>query len=398
MTSSTRNGMAGTAQIRCGLGRALSQQIRACVVAEVTAVLGRRPSLWERLCTAGFWSLVALCSVGLGHAAAASWAVMPSPSNGELKSVSCTSWSACTAVGFAGTSTEAGTLLAEHWNGARWSVQSLSPPSGGQSEFTNVSCGSPRFCVADGILVYGSTFTGRCALLVGMWNGLAWSIRKVPMCVLGGALSCASRRFCVMLGLPTEVWNGSRWARMRVPRKPLTAVACRAATSCAGIAGQSFVRWNGRTWSVIAPLDTNVAAGPVGFGPALSCSSPSACTVIGANTAGDNEFSLVERWNGRSWSMQPGAAVFVDGFGAFLSGVSCSGVRTCTIVGSFGPPYGAFTERWNGARWSRQPIATPVGAVPQGLSSVWCGAARCMAVGYSLDGKGQAQTLVEQYR
>jgi hypothetical protein len=362
----------------------------------VGLVLGRRASLAGRLCAACFWAVVALCSGGVGRAVAASWTVIPSPGNGELNSLSCTSWSACTAVGFTGTST-GWTILAERWNGARWAVQPLSAPLGGQSEFTNVSCGSPRFCVADGLLVPGQTFTGRCASLIRMWNGSAWAIRKIPCNVLE-PLSCTSRRFCVMLGTRTEVWNGSRWSPVTVPRERLTAVSCMSAISCDGIAGQSFVRWDGRTWSVIAPLDTNVSTGSVGFGPALSCTSASACTVIGANGAGDNVFSLVERWNGRSWSMQPGAAVNMDGFAASLNDVSCGGVRMCTIVGSFGFPDGAFAERWNGARWSTQPLGTVVGAVPEALSGVWCVAARCIAVGYSLDGTGQPQTLVERYR
>jgi hypothetical protein len=120
--------------------------------------------------------------------------------------------------------------------------------------------------------------------------------------------------------------------------------------------------------------------------------------VIGTNGAGDNLFSLVERWNGSSWSIQPGATAFLNGFPAFLNGVACSGQKTCSVVGSFGPPYGAFAERWNGARWSTQPLARPVGAFPASLNSVSCLAARCMTVGYSLGGGGQTQTLIEQYR
>ena len=319
----------------------------------------RRAGVLARACCAVL-GLAAVLFGGTMGAVAANWSVVPSPDNGVLNSVSCTSWSACTAVGFTGTSTEGpGSVLAERWNGARWSVQTLSAPLGGQSEFMNVSCGSRRFCVADGILAYGQSFTGRCASLVGMWNGSAWSIRKLRMCEAGGALSCTSRRFCVMLGPRTEEWTGSRWTRMPVPRHPLTAISCVSARSCVGIAGQSFVRWNGTIWSAIARLDTKVSSGFVGFGPPLSCSAANACTVIGTNSAGDNLFSLVERWNGSSWSIQPGASPTLNGFQAFLNGVACSSRKACTIVGSFGPPYGALAERWNGARWLAQPLANP---------------------------------------
>ncbi len=154
---------------------------------------------------------------------------------------------------------------------------------------------------------------------------------------------------------------------------------------------------------MIASLNTKVPYPYVGFGPALSCGSASACTVIGTGSTTDNSFSLVERWDGSSWSIQPRATAFIYGNPAFLNDVACTGPRTCTIVGGFGPPYGAFAERWNGARWSTQAIGKPASAVPESLNSVSCVAARCMAAGYSLTGTVQgthteAQTLIEQYR
>lgn len=366
---------------------------------------------------AGFCLVVTVCFGGVGGAVAASWSVVPAPGTGALNSVSCTSWSACTAVGMQGIpSYGPGRVLAERWNGRAWAVERLTPPAGGQSEFTHVSCGSPRFCVADGRLVYGSTFTGRVSSLLGTWNGSRWSIRKLRWGLTAGALSCTSRRFCVMVegcilrwcakvGSRPEAWNGARWVPMpgakRLSRR-FESVSCASATSCVGIAGMESVRWNGIRWSTLAPLDTSpiLPYATVGFG-SLSCRSASACMVIGSQSqpCDCSPHSFVERWNGVSWLAQtaPGSSE------ANLSDVACGTRKDCTIVGSESsletpPPPGAFAERWSGAGWSTQPVATPVGAAVDFLQGVACVAARCMAVGsWSPSGLGQGQTLVEQY-
>ena len=67
---------------------------------------------------AGVCSAFVLLFIGDGAALAAGWSFVPSPAGGVLNSVSCTSWSACTAVGFKvtsvfeGTSNQGGTVLA----------------------------------------------------------------------------------------------------------------------------------------------------------------------------------------------------------------------------------------------------------------------------------------------
>lgn len=376
-------------------------------------VLGRRPRALGRVCVAGFCSVVAVCVGGAGGAVAASWTIVPAPGAGALNSVSCTSWSACTAVGVLGTPVYGpGQVLAERWNGRAWSVEPLTPPAGGQSEFTDVSCGSPRFCVADGLLVYGSTSSS----LLGTWNGSRWSIRKLRRGLSGGALSCTSRRFCVMVegctarwclkvGSRPEAWNGARWSPMpdaqRLSRHFET-VSCVAATSCVGIAGMGSVRWNGSRWSALAPLDPSpiLPYASVRFGP-MSCSSARACTVVASQSQPCDCYpnSFVERWNGARWLAQPTPAESE----AVLSDVACTARKDCTIVGGQSsvetpPPPGEFAERWNGVSWSIQPIAAPVGATMYGLQGVACVAARCMAVGsWSPNEPGHDHTLVEQY-
>src|SRR4051794_7901983 len=79
---------------------------------------------------------VVLCAALAGLADAASWRIIASPGGGQLNSISCTSRSACTAVGVQGNGLYGpGAVLAERWNGVAWLIQPIAPPAGGQSEW-----------------------------------------------------------------------------------------------------------------------------------------------------------------------------------------------------------------------------------------------------------------------
>jgi hypothetical protein len=83
------------------------------------------------------------------------WAVQATPSLSgsgfrELASVSCASAAACTAAGFASRSGNTVTL-AENWNGRIWAVQATPNPSGSTaSGLSGVSCASTTSCTAVG--------------------------------------------------------------------------------------------------------------------------------------------------------------------------------------------------------------------------------------------------------
>ena len=68
---------------------------------------------------------------------------------GRLSRVSCTSVTACTAVGFAASTS--GTLI-ESWDGTTWSVAS-SPSKGSGSSLADVSCLPAATCTAVGAYI-----------------------------------------------------------------------------------------------------------------------------------------------------------------------------------------------------------------------------------------------------
>lgn len=363
-----------------------------------------------RVSVPGLCSVVALCFAGIASAGAASWSVVPSPGTGNLDSVSCTSASACTAVGYEQGSPDGPThQLARRWNGVSWSVEPLPLPPGGQNDFSDVSCGSPVFCVA--AWTPSSPVTGKDSGFVGTWQGSSWSIRKPSGGdITGDGLSCISSRFCVMFeelrhGTLAEAWNGSRWSPMASTRRLSGVpgpVSCISATSCVGIVGLSSVRWNGKAWATLAPLDTRfVTDASWGF-RSLSCSSAKSCAVVGF--AGQDcscaSLSFVERWDGAHWSEQTATATYL----ATLTAVACKGPKTCIAVGSdpvqsVPPTQSGFAERWMGTRWSAQPMSSPAGAYLESVQGISCPGATCIAVGSWVPSTmGPPHTLVEQYR
>jgi len=104
----------------------------------------------------------------------ASWSVKKTPSlkaGGSLNGVSCTSASACTAVGFDGN----GESLAERWNGTAWSIQATPNVNGQPTGLRGVSCTSATLCTATGRSQFGVG-----APAAERWNGTKWFVQKVP--------------------------------------------------------------------------------------------------------------------------------------------------------------------------------------------------------------------------
>ena len=182
------------------------------------------------------------------------WAVesIPNPSGaiGLLFGVSCPSATACTAVGYVSSNVSAEVTLAEHWNGAKWAVQSTPNPSHPQNiELTGVSCPSATACTAVGTYINSSNLE---VTLAEGWNGTKWMIQTTPnpsieISYLNG-VSCPSATDCTATGAYlnnsgvdvtlAEGWNGTKWAVQTTPNpsgaldSELEGVSCPSATAC----------------------------------------------------------------------------------------------------------------------------------------------------------------------
>ena len=130
-----------------------------------------------------------------------------------------------------------------------------------------------------------------------------------------------------------------------------------------GSAGQTLTEhWDGTSWSVVS--SPNVGAGS-NFLDAVSADASNDVWAVGifSNTGGSS-LTLVEHWNGVSWSVVP-AVNFGSALTEFFA-VTAVAPNNVWAVGDYqntGPNQFVLplTEHWNGASWSAVPAAIPTG-------------------------------------
>jgi hypothetical protein len=290
---------------------------------------------------------------------------------GWLYGVSCVSSTACTTVGFYGNSSSTYFTLAERWNGTEWLIQTTpsksgGSASGGESKLVGVSCSSSTACTAVGYYCapegtecsYRNT-GGSATPLAERWNGTEWSVQTIPSPTGAKSsnlysVSCVSSTECVAVGSYTnsssvvvplaERWNGTEWAIQTAPiptgakESSLHSVSCSSSTACTTVGSYTnssgtkvtlAEHWNGTEWSVQStPNPTGATESGLS---SLSCASSTECIAVGYG----GSTILSERWSGTEWLIEstptPEEAIGFES--AALYGVSCLSTKICTAVG-----------------------------------------------------------------
>ena len=188
-----------------------------------------------------------------------------------------------------------------------------------------------------------------------------------------------------------------RSTRHTARSRAVTGLAISALTAgmIAGATGDALA--TGPTWRFEAAQNATL---PGGLIKSVSCSAADACTAVGAylDTSGIN-VTLAERWNGRTWRVQPTPNPDEDTVPAVspdLLGVSCPTSDFCEAVGSYvlGTTVVSMALEWNGRSWKMQPIPVPTGTQTGGLDQVSCPTRMfCEAVGSYDGGFGNTVTL-----
>lgn len=357
-----------------------------------------------------------------------SWTVQPTPDPGLIYSllndVSCTSATACTAVGTYSNASETIVTLAERWDGVAWSVQSTPNPEAISSTLTSVSCSSATTCMAVGS---GADASNQLNVFAERWNETGWAAVPVPVPVGATSpylnrVSCSSAIACTAVGgyrtlsdanvVMVVRWNGKAWTSQATPNLSgtspyLSAVSCTSATSCVAVGhyvdaadAQATLaeQWDGAVWTVQPTPNPPLPSGPTLVD--VSCVSPTSCTAVGYTGYRIGFHTLAEGWDGTVWTLQPtpkppGMKT------SHLISVSCTSDIACTAVGVYTSSSGAgeaLAERWSGKVWSFHSVPIPVGAEFSGLNGVSCTwAAACTGVGTSSDNGAVESTLAERY-
>jgi hypothetical protein len=358
---------------------------------------------------------LALSATVLAAPAASGWSLQTTPNpagamNSFLPGDSCTSATACTAVGYSINTSDTVTSLAERWNGTAWSIQATPNPAGAVgSSLAAVACTSGTACTAVGDYFNSSNIE---STVDERWNGTAWSVQPTPNPAGANSselvsVACTATRSCIAVGsyMKTasshplslaERWNGTAWSILTTLNPTgnrgtsLTSVACSSATACTAV-GNWFntsntevtlaERWNGTVWSIQTTRNPTTHLSEL-FG--VACSTATACMAVGSyiNTS-FLELALVERWNGTTWSVVT-TPTPTGSTGWLLQAIACATAKGCNAVGeSFSSAEVPLTlaEKWNGTSWTIKPSPNPATATASDLLAVSCLPTACTATG-----------------
>lgn len=283
--------------------------------------------------------------------------VSGSPSQPSLQAASCVSTRFCMAVG----SYPSGSFivgrgqpsdgLAERWDGHRWSIQPVPAPLGAvQTTLVGVSCTSPSACIA-----VGGSQNPRAVTLTERWNGRFWSIASLVASGGLSGVSCLSMAFCMGAGFgngPRAAdggfpfaadWTGTGWHTTRRPPNPgdpiensgFDAVSCSARTSCTAVGSYDdgytntfplAERWNGSRWRV-EPVPNMRGSSDTEL-TGVSCPTRAMCATVGFA----DRNPPVDVWSDGGWRRQH-VQLPAGAQSAALNAVSCLSPRVCTAVG-----------------------------------------------------------------
>jgi hypothetical protein len=296
----------------------------------------------------------------------------------RLYSVKAISASNVWAVGLAPTSS-----LIVHWNGRAWSQ---SHPLGGLGYYIGVDASSAKDVWAVG----GTSWWNPSQTLAAHWNGRSWTRVGTPNPPGGGyftsvAVTSASNAWAVGLAGPgpgitaltqplIEHWNGKHWSLQHFQPPAgggeFASVAALSASNAwaVGYTGderkfsgrQTLIEhWNGRTWTRVPTPNEGNSSLLYGV---TAVSSDNAWAVGQAALAADGTSrTLALHWDGRHWTVVPSQT---PGGDAGFAAVTASWTHNIWAVGSRnsqcsngGVQCKTLIEHWNGHRWTL--VASP---------------------------------------
>ncbi len=322
--------------------------------------------------------LIALfLTAGVVQAASSSggtWNVVASPNvpsnNNVLNAVAAVSTSDVWATGYNYPSTGGGQTLAEHWNGATWSIVATPNPGSNFDDLSSVTAIATNNVWAVGLLVNSSSVE---QTLIEHWNGSAWSVVPSP-----NVASSSSALFGVSAVSANDIWAVGFSFSSGNPQNTLVE------------------HWNGTKWKIVASPSPGTAGNRLSGVVAINGNNVWA--VGSFNNTGGYGQNLIEHWNGSAWSLVSSPNVGTNNNG--LSGVTAVSKHDIWAVGSYTNSSTSLgetlTEHWNGSTWSV--VASPNPGVGMNyLTSVSAvSATKIWAVGSAFSSNSfTSQTLIE---
>ena len=188
-----------------------------------------------------------------------------------------------------------------------------------------------------------------------------------------------------------------------VPRL-LAHVTCPTATRCFAVGNaqarpsykaRSLVeRWDGSSWSIMPSPN---GSAPNTFLVGIACVSATSCIAVGqtrVNQRDGRSFAL--KMTGNTWSTVP---IPAGGPGAQLVAVACAAATNCFAVGEYidGANRRPLAMRWNGSRWTQVDAALPLDLAAAYLRAVVCTSGNCFALGGTADRRNPNAAIIERW-
>ncbi len=326
-----------------------------------------------------------------------SWKQVPGPQPGgsqgrdELLSVTAISARDAWAVGDYATATITRPLVV-HWNGRSWKRVAVPFPCAGAATggfLESVAATSAADVWAAGNA--GSCVSQRRVALIMHWNGRSWKrVRAASPGDIGGTelrgVAAISRRNAWAVGEYSvngggsartliEHWNGRSWRQVASPGLSSTVRASVLSGVAISSPGNAWavgsietpsptrekvmvLHWNGRSWRQVRAPNPGGASGDELIGVAAIPRSLAFWAVGDYTDPGSHlDRTLIERWNGRSWTHVSSPSPGFPAHDLGLFSVAATGARNAWAVGSYA---GSLTqsplrEHWNGKSWRIRP-------------------------------------------
>jgi hypothetical protein len=222
-------------------------------------------------------------------------------------------------------------------------------------------------------------------------------------CMAVGSYASAPRHLTLV-----ESWDGTAWSVIPSPNPGtgtdvLKAVSCITSLSdCMAVGSYGtggpvdtlIESWDGTSWTVIPSPNVGSTNNNL---DALSCSDATACIAVGNDTDSLTAApqTLIESWDGTSWSVVSSPN---EGGSNYLNGVDCTSPSSCTAVGANidGSALSTLVESWDGTSWNVVPSPNPgYGGTLLGVNCTT--ASNCMAVGAYTYSDNDVVTLAESW-
>ncbi len=289
------------------------------------------------------------------------WSIVPTPTvvTGTLSGVAAISSTNVWAGGGFLLSSRGNTAQFLHWNGRKWSV-AKSPTVAGATIFGMAAVSSSDIWAVGAVISSGVAQT-----FIEHWNGRNWAVVASPAASTqnnhldGVTAISASDVWAVgdfqnasgVFQTLTEHWNGTAWSIVSSPSGvgPEAGLLGVAAVSTSDVwavgdtgSGTLIEQWNGTSWAVVpSPTPSGTLFNPLSGAAVVSAND---IWAVGQSQNGTTGIpaTLIEQWNGTSWSIVTSPA---PGSASLLNGVSADPASgQAWAVGNFRPAGGGATQ------------------------------------------------------